>query len=77
MIAKYSIDPSQINEMDMTISLTMTVKEWLEIMRTKSEAKPYEPFSKVQNMISAALGDLTAAVEKKYSVDHNMNKIKE
>lgn len=74
MKAQYSINNEEIDSMAMTISLTMSVREWREVMKTKTEARQYEPFCKVQNMISAALGDLTNAVEKKYSVNEWLEK---
>ena len=74
MKAKYSINKEQIDNMSMTISITMTVDQWREVMRTKTDARHYEPFCKVQTMISAALGDLTNAVEKNYSVDEWLKK---
>lgn len=74
MKAAYKIDREQVEAMRLTISMTMSVKEWLAIIRTKSEAQHYEPFCKIQNMISVALGDITSATEKNYSVNEWLKK---
>lgn len=73
--AKYNIDRSQVEKMNMTISLTMTVEEWLKIMRTTpKEIEPHSPFWHLQNMISQAMHDVTAATENNYSVDQWLKK---
>lgn len=66
MKINYKIDDSQINDMLMTIEVTMTVAQWRQIMRTKTEAAHYEPFGRLQTQISTALGDVAKATEKSY-----------
>ena len=66
MKINYKISDTQINDMDMTIEITMPVSQWRQIMRTKTEAAHYEPFGRLQTQISQALGDVARATEKSY-----------
>lgn len=61
--AKYKIDDKQIENMDMTITLTMTVKNWRDLMRIIPTTYPGWDVSRT---IADALGDLTRATERTY-----------
>jgi hypothetical protein len=61
--AKYKIDDAQIDAMDMSITLTMTVKDWRELMRLIPTTYPGWDVSRT---ISDALGDLSRATSRSY-----------
>lgn len=61
---RYSIDSKSLSEMEMTITMTMCVSEWQDLMRSLGSG--YAP-NRVGQLISMALGDLTRATEKIYS----------
>lgn len=68
MKLEYQIDKEQIADMDLTISVTMSVSQWLSVMRVKHEDEIYQPMYKLQNAISTAIGDLNRAVSATYTV---------
>lgn len=62
----YQIDHRQIDEMDLTISITMKVSEW----RVYRKAQPYTwPSCDVSRTIDGALKDVELASCKRHS-DH-------
>lgn len=73
MKANYKFNDADISRLDLTISITMTVDEWRHVMRIRAENYHYS-HERLQTLISGALGDLTIATDKHYSVDHNRNK---
>lgn len=63
--ASYSISEKLIEEMELSISITMTVLEWRALMRAVP-SNDYVP-NRVGQLIASALGDVARACEKQYS----------
>lgn len=63
--AQYELDGTQIEAMDLTISITMKVSEWHTFMRTVPR-DGYENHH-MGRVISGALGDVTRASQNKYT----------
>lgn len=61
--AKYKIDDKQIDAMDLTITLTMSVADWRSLMREQNHTWPA---CDVGRAIATALGEITKATERHY-----------
>jgi hypothetical protein len=63
--AEYQIDEEQVSDMDLTISITMKIREWHNFMRSI----PRDGFEShhMGRVICGALGDVTRASKNKYT----------
>lgn len=68
--ATYQIDDKQIDDMNLTITFTMTVNEWRNLMSKMPTG--YEPYH-LRNTIATALGDITKATKQSYHYPNKEN----
>jgi len=70
MKTQYRFDTKQIENFDLTISITMTVDQWRNVMRIRAQ-NYHSAHEKLQIAISKALGDFTRATSQTYEYDES------
>lgn len=74
MKAEYKFNDNDISQLNLTISITMTVDQWRHVMRIRAQ-NFHRDHEDLQNMISTALGDLTKATNKTYVTNERMENL--